>query len=292
METEYAREMKTGALGTKVTLVLGGTGKTGRRVVERLKARGVPTRVGSRSGEPPFDWEDEATWEPALQNVGSVYVSYYPDLAVPGAVTAVRSFAELAVENGVRRLVLLSGRGEPEAERAEAAVRDSGADLTILRSTWFMQNFSEDYMLEHVLSGEIRLPGGDVPMPFLDADDIADVAVAALNDDRHAGQLYELTGPRSLTFADVAQEIGAAAGREIRYVPVSLEQHAVEAAEHGVPAEVIELLTYLFSEVVDRRNAETTDGVRRALGREARDFGDYARDAAASGVWSSSTVTA
>src|SRR5918992_2609335 len=201
METENTQE-------TKTTLVLGGTGKTGRRVVKRLAARDLPTRVGSRSGEPPFDWGDEATWAPALQNVGSVYVSYYPDLAVPGAVAAVRSFAELAVESGVRQLVLLSGRGEPEAERAEAAVRDSGADLTILRSTWFMQNFSEDYMLEHVLSGEIRLPAGDVPTPFLDADDIADIAVEALTDDRHVGQLYELTGPRSVTFAQVAAEIG------------------------------------------------------------------------------------
>jgi uncharacterized protein YbjT (DUF2867 family) len=278
VETENTQE-------TKTTLVLGGTGKTGRRVVERLAARDLPTRVGSRFGEPPFDWEEEATWAPTLQNVGSVYVSYYPDLAVPGAVAAVRSFAELAVESGVRRLVLLSGRGEPEAERAEAAVRHSGADLTILRSTWFMQNFSEDYMLEHVLSGEIRLPAGDVPTPFLDADDIADVAVAALTEDRHAGQLYELTGPRSLTFAEAAAEIAEATGREIRYVPVSLKEHAAEAAEHGVPAEVVELLTYLFSEVVDDRNANTTDGVQRALGREPRDFRDFARDAAASGVW-------
>ena len=285
METEYAREMKVGAPGTKATLVLGGTGKTGRRVVERLWARDVPVRVGSRSGEPPFDWEDKATWEPALRDVESVYVSYYPDLAVPGAVEAVRSFAELAVENGVRRLVLLSGRGEPEAERAEAAVRDSGADLTILRSTWFMQNFSEDYMLEHVLSGEIRLPAGDVPTPFLDVDDVADVAVAALTDDRHAGQLYELTGPRSLTFAEAAAEIAEATGREIRYVPVSLEEHAAEAAQHGVPAEVVELLTYLFDEVVDGRNADTTDGVSRALGSEGQDFADYARETASTGVW-------
>ena len=273
---------------TKTTLVLGGTGKTGRRVVERLAARGLPTRVGSRSAEPPFDWENEATWKPALRGVGSAYVTYYPDLAVPGAVAAVRSFADVAIGSGVRRLVLLSGRGEPEAERAEAAVRDSGADLTILRSTWFMQNFSEDYMLEHVLSGEIRLPAGDVPTPFLDADDIADVAAAALTEDGHAGQLYELTGPRSLTFAEAAAEIAEAAGREVRYVPVSLEEHAAEAAEHGVPAEVVELLTYLFAEVVDGRNADTTDGVRRALGREPRDFADYAREAAATGVWTPS----
>jgi uncharacterized protein YbjT (DUF2867 family) len=291
METENAREMETGAPGTKATtLVLGGTGKTGRRVVERLEARSIPVRVGSRSGKPPFDWEDRTTWAPALRGVESVYVSYYPDVAVPGAVEAVRSFADLAVKAGVRRLVLLSGRGEPEAERAELALQEvvdasAGAEWTILRSTWFMQNFSEDFMLEHVLSGEIRLPAGDVPTPFLDADDIADVAVAALTDDRHASQLYELTGPRSLTFAQAAAEIAGATGREIRYVPVSLEEHAAEAAEHGVPDEVVELLTYLFAEVVDGRNADTTDGVRRALGRQPKDFADYAREAAATGVW-------
>ncbi len=283
METENT-------LGKKRTLVLGGTGKTGRRVVERLKARGMPTRVGSRSGEPPFDWEDEGTWAPALRDVESVYVSYYPDLAVSGSVEAVRAFTELAVESGVRRLVLLSGRGEPEAERAERVVREvsekAGAEWTILRSTWFMQNFSEDYMLEHVLSGEIRLPAGDVPTPFLDADDIAEVAVAALTEEGHADQLYELTGPRSLTFAEAAAEISKATGRKIRYVPVSLEEHATEAAGHGVPAEVVELLTYLFAEVVDGRNASTTDGVRRALGREPKDFTDYARETAATGVWS------
>jgi uncharacterized protein YbjT (DUF2867 family) len=277
---------------TKPTLVLGGTGKTGRRVVERLTGRGLPVRVGSRSGKPPFDWDDQATWAPALDGVGSVYLTYYPDLALPGAVEATRSFAELAVRSGVPRLVLLSGRGEPEAERAEQAVRDTGADPTILRSTWFMQNLSEDYMLEHVLSGEIRLPAGEVPTPFLDADDIADVAVAALTDERHVGQLYELTGPRSLTLVEVAAEIGEATARAVRYTPVSLEQHAVEAAQHGVPADAIELLTYLFSEVVDGRNSDTTDGVRRALGREPRDFADYARQTAASGVWNASAVQA
>src|ERR671921_834763 len=283
METENTQE-------TKTTLVLGGTGKTGRRVVERLRTLGLPARVGSRSGEPPFDWEDHTTWVLALRSVGSVYVTYYPDLAVPGSVEAVRSFAKLAVENGVRRLVLLSGRGEPEAERAELALREvvdakAGAEWTILRSTWFMQNFSEDYMLEHVLSGEIRLPVGDVPTPFLDADDIADVVVAALTEEGHAGQLYELTGPRSLTFAEAAAEIAEATGHEVRYVPVSLEEHAAEAAEHGVPAEVVELLTYLFSGVVDGRNPTTTAGVRLALGREPKDFADYAREAAANGVW-------
>jgi uncharacterized protein YbjT (DUF2867 family) len=270
---------------TKLTLVLGGTGKTGRRVARRLRARGIPVRVGSRSGQPPFDWENRGTWAPALRDVNSAYVSYYPDIAAPGAVETVGAFARLAVGRGVRRLVLLSGRGEAEAERAEQAVRDSGADLTILRSTWFSQNFSEDYMLEPVLSGELALPAGDTPEPFVDADDIADVAVAALTQDGHTGQIYELTGPRLLTLAEAAAEISKAAGREIRYVPVSAGEYAATAARQGVPAEVIDLLTYLFGEVLDGRNAHLADGVRRALGREPRDFTDYARDAAASGVW-------
>jgi uncharacterized protein YbjT (DUF2867 family) len=270
---------------TKTTLVLGGTGKTGRRVVKRLAARGLPTRVGSRSGEPPFDWEDEATWVPALRDVESVYISYYPDLAVPGAAATVRSFAELAVESGVRRLVLLSGRGEEEAQVSEQTVRDSGADWTILRSSWFSQNFSEDYMLQPVLGGEVALPAGNMPEPFVDADDIADVAVAALTEDGHGGELYELTGPRLLTFADAVGEIAQAAGREVRYVPVSVEQYASMLSEHEVPAESVRLLTYLFSEVLDGRNAHPTYGVQRALSREPRDFADYARDAAATGVW-------
>lgn len=267
------------------TLVLGGTGKTGRRVAERLQARGIPVRIGSRAGEPPFDWEDRSTWAPALEGMGSVYVSYYPDLAAPGAVEVVGSFADLAVKSGVPRLVLLAGRGEEEAEQAEQAVRDSGADLSILRSTWFMQNFSEDYMLEHVLAGEIALPAGDTPEPFVDADDIADVAVAALTDDNHVGQLYELTGPRPLTLTDVADDLSQATGREIRYVPVSIEEYAAAAVEQGVPADVIAMLTYLFGEVLDGRNSHTMDGVQRALGREPRDFRDFARDAAATGVW-------
>jgi uncharacterized protein YbjT (DUF2867 family) len=276
----------------KPTLVLGGTGKTGRRVAERLEQRGLPVRVGSRAGDPAFDWEHPATWGPALEGTRAVYLSYYPDIAVPGAVEVTRSFAELAVRSAVPRIVLLSGRGEPQAERAEEAVRDTGAELTVLRSTWFMQNFSEDYMLDHVLSGDIRLPAGEVPTPFLDIDDVADIAVEALTDDRHIGELYELTGPRSLTFAEAAAEIGEAAGREIHYTPVTLEQHEAELAEHGVAPDVIELLTYLFKEVVDGRNADTTDGVQRALGREPRDFRDYARDAAATGVWTPSAVSA
>ena len=265
--------MSTGnTRASRPILILGGTGKTGRRVAARLAERGIPTRIGSRTGSPAFDWTDSASWAPALRDVRSVYVSYYPDLACPGAVEAVGSFAELAVSLGIRRQVLLAGRGEAEAEAAERAVRDTGSDLTVLRSTWFSQNFSEDYLREHVLSGTVALPAGEVPEPFVDADDIADVAVAALTDDRHIGELYELTGPRLLTFADAVAEISKACRREIRYEPVSIEQHAARATSDGVPGEVIDLLSYLFGEVLDGRNSRLADGIQRALGRGAARF--------------------
>jgi uncharacterized protein YbjT (DUF2867 family) len=270
---------------TDTVLVLGGTGKTGRRVAQRLGQRGVPVRIGSRSAEPPFDWEDRSTWVPALDGMSGAYISYYPDIAIPGAVETVGAFARLAVERGVRRLVLLSGRGEAEAEEAERSVQASGADLTIVRATWFAQNFSEDYMLDSVLAGQVALPAADTPEPFVDADDIADVAVAALTEDGHVGELYELTGPRALTFAEAVAEISAAAGREIAYVPVSIDGFAAAATAQGVPADVVGLLRYLFGEVLDGRNSHTTDGVQRALGRSPKDFGDFARDAAATGVW-------
>jgi uncharacterized protein YbjT (DUF2867 family) len=276
---------------TKPILVSGGTSKTGRRVAERLTARGLPVRIGSRSGEPPFDWDDRSTWASALEGVGSVYISHYLD-AVPGAAETVGSFAELAVANGVRRQVLLGGRGEPEAERVEEAVRDAGGELTIVRSTWFAQNFSEGGFLDFVLSGEVTLPAGDTPEPFVDVDDIADFAVAALTDDRYVGELYELTGPRLLTFEEAVDEIARAANRELRYVAVSMEEFESILAEADVPAEFVWMLKYLFTEVLDGRNAHVTDGVRRALGREPRDFSEYARDAAATGVWNASPVPA
>jgi uncharacterized protein YbjT (DUF2867 family) len=275
----------------EATLVLGGTGKTGRRIVERLTARGIPTRVGARSEEPPFDWDDRDTWAPVLQGIGSVYVSHYLD-ALPGSAEVIGSFAELAVANGIPRLVHLSGRGEPEAELAAQTVRDTGAEVTTLRSTWFSQNFSESYFLDGLLAGELALPTGNTPEPFVDADDIADVAVAALTEDGHAGETYELTGPRLLTFTEAVGEIARATGREIRYVPVSIEDFAAGLQEQAVPTEWIELLVYLFQEVLDGRNAHLADGVQRALGREPKDFADYARDAAATGVWASAPARA
>jgi uncharacterized protein YbjT (DUF2867 family) len=268
------------------TLVLGGTGKTGRRVAQRLRARGLPVRIGTPSSKPPFDWEDQATWAPALQDIGSVYLTYYPDLASPGADERVGAFADLALERGTGRLVLLSGRGEEGARRGEQAVRDSGADWTIVRSAFMAQNFSESFFLEPLRAGEVAFPAGaEIAEPFIDAEDIADVAVAALTDDRHVGQLYEVTGPRLLGWADAVAEIARATGRPIRYLPVSLEEYATLLLDNQVPADIVKLLTDVFTEVLDGHNAWLGDGVQRALGRPPRDFSDYARATAATGVW-------
>jgi uncharacterized protein YbjT (DUF2867 family) len=270
------------------TLVLGANGKTGSRVANRLAARGVPVRRGSRAGTPPFDWEAPETWPAVVSGVDAVYVSYFPDLAVPGAVDAVRELSEVATRAGVRRLVLLSGRGEQEAQDAEAVVTAGSIEWTIVRCAWFNQNFSEGYLLDPVLGGELVLPAGDVAEPFVDVDDIADVAVAALTEPGHGGKLYEMTGPRLLTFADTAAEIAAATGREITYTRADLEGYIAAMTAHDVPSDVVGLLGYLFGEVLDGRNAWVGDGVEQALGRPAKDFADYVRDNVA--AWTTSPV--
>jgi uncharacterized protein YbjT (DUF2867 family) len=269
---------------TNTILVIGSTGKTGKRVVAQLENRGIRIRHGSRSAEIPFDWEDPQTWPPTLTGVDKVYLTYYPDLAVPGSVDAVSNLVDLAKRAGVRRLVLLSGRNEVEAERAEGVVKESGLDWTIVRAAFFAQNFSEGAWLDEVLAGSVALPVRAVKEPFVDADDIADVVVAALTDDRHVGQLYELTGPRLLSFADAVAEVAAAAGREIDFVSVPIDDYVAMLKEYGLPDDFIWLLNHLFTEVLGSK-AQLADGVQRALGRPPKDFADYARETAASGVW-------
>ncbi|HZI81104.1 MAG TPA: NAD(P)H-binding protein [Vicinamibacterales bacterium] len=275
-------------MNTRTILVTGGTGKTGRRIVQRLAGSPHAVRVGSRSATPSFEWSNEGTWEAALKGVDAAYVCYYPDVAARGAAETIASFVDAARRAGVSRLVLLSGRGEPEAQRCEEIVARSGVDWTLLRASWFAQNFSENFLLEPLLAGEVVLPAGDVGEPFVDADDIAEIAVKALTEDGHAGQLYEITGPRLWSFAQAVAEIGRAAGRDIRYVQVPVADYAAALREASVPADIAELVTYLFSEVLDGRNASVADGVQRALGRLPRDFTDYARAAAATGVWAPS----
>ncbi len=266
------------------TLVIGGRGKTGRRVCERLATAGLPVRAASRSGETRFDWEDETTWAPALDGVDAVYLTYYPDLAFPGAAETVGAFADRAVAMGVERIVLLSGRGEEGARHSEERVKNSGADWTIVRCAFFNQNFSETFA-EPVRHGVLSMPGGETQEPFLDAEDIADVVFAALTDPRHIGKLYELTGPRLLTLSQAAAEISAAIGREVQYLPTTSQDYAAELVQSGMPAEEAVPISELIAAVLDGRNSYLSDGVQQALGRPPRDFADYARAAAAGGAW-------
>lgn len=266
-------------------LVLGANGKTGGRIVQRLTALGWPVQSASRSTTPKFDWDDSTTWEPVLENMHSVYISFQPDLAMPGAVKAIKQFASAAVKSGVKKMVLLSGRGEEEAQECEKVIKDTIDDWTIIRASWFSQNFSEGNFLEPVLAGHVALPAGNVKEPFIDTDDIADVAVAALTEEGHSGQLYEVTGPRLLTFKEAIEEIGKATGKKIRYEQVSSNEYAAMLKEYGLPEDLISLITYLFGEVLDGRNTGVTDGVQRALGRKPTDFSEYVKKSAATGVW-------
>jgi uncharacterized protein YbjT (DUF2867 family) len=268
-------------------LVIGGTGKTGRRVAEGLAARGVPVRLGSRSGTPPFSWEDSATWGPALAGTRAAYL-FVPDLILPGAadtVDAVAAVAKEAREAGVEHLVLLSGRGEEVAELSEQALQDSGVPWTVVRCAFFAQNFSEGYLLDAVLEGTVAFPGGDTAEPFVDLDDVAAVAVAALTEPGHAGRVYELTGPELLTWADAAAEIAAASGREVGYQPVGVDDYTAVMREEGYPEHLVETLAEVFAVLLDGHNAYVTDGVRQALGRPPRSFAEFARAAAAGGAW-------
>jgi len=279
------KDINNTKISNELTLVLGGTGKTGRRIVEQLTSLNVPTRIASRASDPRFDWGDQGTWSAVLDGVTVAYLNYAPDLAIPGAADSIHAFVKKAVEQGVKRLVLLSGRGEEEAQRCERIVQDAGIEWTVVRSSWFNQNFSEGEFLDMVLAGAITLPAGDVPEPFVDAEDIADVAVAALTEEGHVGQVYEVTGPRMLTFREAVAEIARASGREIQYIQIPHEDFTAGITESGAPDDIAWLLDYLFSTVLDGRNAHLCNGVQRALGREPTDFAEYARRIADSGVW-------
>ncbi len=270
---------------TSPILVIGATGKTGSRIADQLTQKGYSVRRGSRNSAIPFDWEDETTWSAALDGVSAAYLSYFPDLAFPGAVEKVETLCAAAKASGVKKIVLLSGRGEHHARRGEEVVRNCGIDFTLVRAAWFAQNFSEGYLRDQVLGGVIAMPGGDVREPIVDVDDIADVAVAALTEEGHSGKLYEVTGPRLMTFAEMTRELSAASGRPIRHVPITFDEFHDGLVQIGGEF-IADVFTAIARETLDGRNASLTDGVERALGRPPRDFADFARKAAAAGAWS------
>ncbi|MEM6551521.1 MAG: NmrA family transcriptional regulator [Planctomycetota bacterium] len=274
-------------------LVTGATGKTGSRVLAQLEALGHAARPGSRHAQLPFDWDDPTTWDAALASCSAAYLCYFPDLSVPQAPATLAAFAETAARHQLQRLVLLSGRGEPEAQRTEQLVLDAGQrhriDVTIVRASWFAQNFTEGIFVDFIRSRRVALPTAthshEVGEPFIDIDDIADVAVAALTQPGHAGEIYDVTGPRLLTLPQAVGAIAEALGEPIHYTPITPDQFAAGLAEQGVPEDFIGLLNFLFTELLDGRNAHTSDGVQRALGRPPRDFTAFAHAAAKTDVW-------
>jgi uncharacterized protein YbjT (DUF2867 family) len=269
----------------KKNLVLGGKGKTGSRVAERLTKLGKTIRIGSRSEKPSFNWENKETWVGALEGMDTVYITFQPDLAVPGALKAIEAFTSQAVKAGIQKMVLLSGKGEKEAELCEQVVKNSGVDWTIVRASWFNQNFSESFFLDPILAGHVALPRAEALVPYVDVDDIADVVVESLLDNKHVGQTYELTGPRQLTFKQVTEEISKVTGRDIRFESITMDKYTKMLKEYQVPEDVIWLINYLFTEVLVDRNSGVTNDIEKVLGRKAKDFAEYARETAATGIW-------
>jgi uncharacterized protein YbjT (DUF2867 family) len=265
-------------------LVTGASGKTGRRVIDRLTAAGRDIRAVGRSSEPPFEWELPETWPAVLAGARAAYI-VHPELAAPGASEVIAEFAAAAGAAGVERLVLLSGRGESGAEASERAVQESGLAWTVVRAGWFAQNFTEGLLHPAPGGGVFALPAGEVREPVVDAEDIADVVTAALTDARHEGRLYDVTGSRLLAFAEMAEEISRAAGRPAHYAAISPDEFRELLTPHVGPAGA-EMYVQLCAEVFDGRNEKAGEGVREALGREPRDFTAFCRDAAATGVWS------
>ena len=270
-------------------LVIGGTGKTGSRVVERLNESGHQVRIGSRKSNPAFDWDDPASYTPALKGMDRAYIVYYPDLAVPGARKAIEKLTEAALKEGLEKVVLLSGKGEQEAEACEQIVVDSGLNYTLVRASWFNQNFSEGAFLEPVLAGQVALPMPDAEIPFVDADDIADVVAKVLVDDNYNGQTITVTGPRKMTWSEVVAAMANGIGKEIKYVPITIDAFKGGMKSAGLPDSYVWLFGYLFEEVLGNpENQEVSDDVERVLGRKATDFKDYVEKTKATGVWNQS----
>jgi uncharacterized protein YbjT (DUF2867 family) len=265
-------------------LVIGSTGKTGSRVAAKLADLGHSVRHGSRRSSTPFDWEKPATWPAALAGVQAIYITYFPDMAFPGAEENIEALTKLAADAGVRRLVLLSGRSEYHAQRCEEIVRNSGLEYTLVRAAWFAQNFSEGYLREPALAGVVALPAGNIREPIIDVDDIADVAVAALTKQGHNEQLYEVTGPRLMSFDEIASALSVAMGSSVHYQSITLE--AFHAEMKTIGGELIaDVLKGVCRETLDGRNEWVGDGIQRALGREPRDFVEFCQAAAAAGAW-------
>ncbi|GAA1345086.1 NmrA family transcriptional regulator [Arthrobacter roseus] len=265
-------------------LIIGGAGRTGSRVLDRLTTATLPVRSASR--RTGFDWDDDETWGGTFRDVTAAYVCFTPDLAFPGVPEKLAALGRLAAASGVERLVLLSGRGEEGARASEAALREGGVPTNVLRCSWFQQNFSEHFLAGPVQRGCLRLPAPDVPEAFVDLDDVADAAFVALTRGGPGNATYELSGPELLSFADAAAILSEARGVPARFEAVDVSTFVEDLATDGIPAEEAEPLAHLFTDILDGRNAHLVHGVEQLLARPASSLSSYARRAAAAGAWS------
>jgi len=255
-------------------LILGGTGKTGRRLARRLSEADQDVRVASRSGAVRFDWDDDATWDPALTGTAGVYIvppalrlDWWPDI---------ERLLDRARKQGVSRAVLLGVRGgqlDPAGSlaAAERALEASGLEWGVVRPTWFMQNFTEAFFRPGIeQDGVVVAPTGDGAEPFVDVEDIAAVAAALLTGAAERGRAYDLSGPEALTFAQAAEHFGA------RHVDPGEAAWVAGATESGIPEDYAQLLGRLFGLIRDGHDAGLSDGVPEALGRPATSFATWA----------------
>lgn len=264
-------------------LIIGGPGRSGSRILDRLHRLGQETSSASR--RTGFDWHDRSTWAPFLADAQTAYVTYSPDLAFPGVADLLGGLGEAGRIAGIERFVLLSGRGEEGARASETALMAAGVPVTVLRCSWFQQNFSENFLLGPVRRGRLRLPARDVGEAFVDLDDIADAAVLALTRPEPLREVFELSGPELLTFGDVARILSAEIGRTVTFEAVTVEEFVADLSHDGLGREEAEPLGHLFTEILDGRNSALVDGVQRLLGRSPASFGAYAARTARTGVW-------
>lgn len=276
---------------SRTVLVLGATGKTGRRLTRRLADQGRTVRAASRaSAEARFDWFSPDTFAPAVAGANAVYL--VPPAFVEDPTPVVGPFLSVAADAGVSQVVLLSSLGaafpgEPEDSgrlRLERQVRDSGLDWTILRPSGFFQNFSEGFLLQGILqAGMIVSAAGSGAAALVDAEDIAAVAAAALSEPGHAGRTYAVTGPEALTFDRCAETISQASGRPVRHKAVTPEAFAGVLAGAGLPDDYVAMVLRDQAAIAAGDAAQLSGDVLRCTGRPPRSFESFTQ--AAVGAW-------
>ncbi|NVK54207.1 MAG: NAD(P)H-binding protein [Alteromonadaceae bacterium] len=261
-------------------LVLGKHGKTGRRVCRELERIGANVTGVSRTTLPAFSWQDKTlTWQNLFTGFDAIYITYQPDLAIPSAAQDIARLSIAARQAGVKQLVLLSGRGEAGAQEAEQILAQSGLRYHVIRASWFNQNFSEGFIADMVAAGQVVLPQGNMPEPFIDVDDIADAVVQCLINPGIEPGIYEVTGPQLLTFKDCVEIISQQLGKTVAFNDVDVDDFLAVLKGHGATEDVLWLMKLLFSEVLDGRNKYTTDVLEKLLGRPPTTFVEYVENA-------------